>query len=89
MKWHRTALTTFVLVVSWVLAPCAADACAVCYGAADSPLTEGVNNGILVLLAVVAVVQVGFVALFLSIRQRARRERRRSDRFQLIGGGAG
>jgi hypothetical protein len=89
MKWHRTALVTFVLAVSWVLAPGAADACAVCYGAADSPLTEGVNNGILVLLAVIAVVQVGFVALFLSIRQRARRERRRNDRFQLIRGGAG
>ena len=72
-----------------VLIPGQADACAVCYGAADSPLTEGVNNGILVLLAVVAVVQIGFVALFLSIRQRAARERRRKESFQLIRGGAG
>jgi hypothetical protein len=89
MRWRRTVLAAFLLAVSWALAPCAADACAVCYGAADSPLTEGVNNGILVLLAVIAVVQVGFVALFVSIRQRARRERRRNDRFQLIRGGAG
>jgi len=89
MSWRRAALMAFLLAVSWVLAPCAAEACAVCYGAADSPLTAGVNNGILVLLAVIAVVQVGFVALFLSIRQRAMRERQRQKRFQLIRGGAG
>lgn len=69
--------------------PRLAIACAVCYGEVDSAMTEGMNNGILVLLAVIAVVQVGFVALFLSIRQRSRQLRQRKNRFQIIQGGAG
>jgi len=59
-------------IVASLLLPGIARACAVCYGAVDSPMTAGVNNGILVLLVVIAVVQVGFVALFVSLRQRAR-----------------
>ena len=56
-------------------APGVAQACAVCYGAADSAMTDGMNNGILALLAIVAAVQIGFVALFLSIRNRSKRRR--------------
>ena len=52
-------------------------------------MTKGMNNGILVLLAIIAAVQVGFVALFLSIRQRARQLRQRQDRFEVIQGGDG
>lgn len=81
MRMRTTALVSVLVVASLVLAPCVAAACAVCYGAADSPLTEGVNKGILVLLGVIATVQVGFVALFLSIRQRAVRERQRQESF--------
>jgi len=36
-------------------------------------MTAGVNNAILLLLGVVALVQGSFAALFLSLRQRARR----------------
>lgn len=50
-----------------------AAACAVCYGAEDSAMTAGVNNAILLLLGVVALVQGSFAVLFLSLRQRARR----------------
>ena len=80
-----------VIVAAAVLmiAPGVAQACAVCYGATDSAMTEGVNNGILVLLGVIATVQVGFVALFVSIRQRARQERLRKKSLELINGGAG
>ena len=52
-----------------------AAACAVCYGAEDSAMTAGMNNAILLLLGVVALVQGSFAALFLSLRQRARRVR--------------
>ena len=52
-------------------------------------MTTGMNNGILVLLGIIAAVQIGFVALFLSIRQRARQMRLQKDRFQVIQGGAG
>lgn len=86
----RSLATVAVLVVAGGLGLSAdAGACAVCYGDADSLMTKGMNNGILVLLAVVAVVQVGFVTLFLSIRRRSRRLRRRKARFHLIQGGAG
>lgn len=65
------------------------EACAVCYGDADSGMTRGMNNGILVLLGIIAAVQIGFVALFLSFRQRARQLREQKERFQLIQGGVG
>lgn len=52
-------------------------------------MTEGMNNGILSLLAVILAVQVGFVALFLGIRRRARQLREQNDRFQVIQGGTG
>ena len=88
-RQHPLVLVTILVVVGVVVAPCLAEACAVCYGAVDSAMTEGMNNGILVLLGVIAAVQVGFVALFVSIRQRARQLRQRKDRFQVIQGGAG
>ena len=53
--------------------PQLAAACAVCYGEVDSAMTEGMNNGILALLGFVAVVQVGFVALFLRFRHRSKK----------------
>lgn len=83
--WRAVLLASLLFAVA--LLPRPAGACAVCYGDVDSPMTEGVNNGILVLLGVVASVQLGFAALFLNIRQRARRHRRRRARFDLIQGG--
>lgn len=88
-SWHRAARLVAVAVLAFVVVPRLAAGCAVCYGDVDSLMTAGMNNGILVLLAVIAVVQVGFVALFLSIRQRARQLRQRRDRLQVIQGGAG
>ncbi len=76
------------LVVALAVVSPPAQACAVCYGAADSPMTKGMNNAILFLLSIVGVVQVGFVALFVSIRRRTRRLQQQRDRFQLIEGGA-
>jgi len=64
-----------------------AAACAVCYGAEDSAMTAGMNNAILLLLAVVALVQGSFVALFLSFRQRARRARSQGKNLQPTHGG--
>jgi len=69
------------------LAPAAAEACAVCFGAADSKMTEGMNAGILALLGFVAVVQVGFVAMFLHIRHRSKKLEERRDSLHLIRGG--
>ena len=78
-----------VTILVFAGVPPLAEACAVCYGEVESPMTAGMNNGILALLAVIAAVQVGFVALFLSIRQRARQLRQRKNRLQVVQGGAG
>ena len=77
-----------LVVLLAALAPSAAEACAVCFGAADSKLTEGMNAGILALLGFVALVQVGFIALFLRFRHRSKKLAERRDSLHLIRGGA-
>ena len=76
-----------VLAIFLLWSSAQAWACAVCLGDADSTMTDGMNNGILALLGVVAVVQGGFVALFFSIRRRMRKLRERRESFRLIEGG--
>lgn len=63
-----------------------AGACAVCFGGESSNMTQGMNNGIVTLLGVIGVVQVGFVSLFGSIWYRTRKLRKRRERFQIIEG---
>ena len=63
-------------------------ACPVCFGNPASPLTKGTSNGILFLLSVIGIVQIGFVALFVTFWRRARALRRRRESFHLIEGGA-
>lgn len=72
--------------------PAVGEACAVCFGGVDSPMTKGMNNGILSLLGVLGVVQIGFVALFIRLRQRSRQLsqlKEAREAFRLIDGGAG
>ena len=59
-------------------------ACPVCFGAPDDPMVKGVNNGIWVLLALVGVVQIGFVAMFWSFWRRAREQKRFRDSLRVI-----
>lgn len=84
-------LSTVVMVGigSILLGASAAGACAVCYGDVDSAMTQGMNNGILVLLGVILAVQCGFVILFLSIRRRMQQQRQQRESFRLIQGGVG
>ena len=67
----KAALTTAgaVLIVgsSTVLA------CPVCFGAEETSTVAGTKLGVLVLLAIVLVVQGGFVGFFLYLRKRAKR----------------
>ena len=87
----RTGIRGWIVAAIVVLAGMAvseaAVACAVCYGAEDSSMTAGMNNAILLLLGVGALVQGGFVALFLSLRKRARRERSQGRKLQAMHGG--
>ena len=79
-------VSVFAAVTVCVAQP--AMACPVCFGATDSPMAEGVNNGILVLLGVIGAVQVGFVALFVGIRRRSSEFQENEGSFEAINGGA-
>lgn len=47
-------------------------ACAMCFGAQETSMIDGARLGVLVMLAILFVVQGGFVAFFLYLRRRAR-----------------
>ena len=46
-------------------------ACATCYGASDSPLAQGMNWGIMVLLGFISVVLLAVTSFFIYIARRA------------------
>lgn len=46
-------------------------ACATCYGASDSPLAQGMNMGIMVLLGFIFTVLLGITGFFVFIVRRA------------------
>jgi hypothetical protein len=56
-----------LLVYLAVVAHSTAFACATCYGASDSPLAQGMNWGIMVLLGFIGSVMLGIVAFFVHV----------------------
>jgi hypothetical protein len=48
-------------------------ACPVCFGAEETAMIDGARLGVLVMLAILFVVQGGFVGFFLYLRRRAKR----------------
>lgn len=86
MRRIKVALVTVATSVALLL-PDAAEACPVCFGASDDPMAQGLNNGILFLLVVVAAVQGGFAALFFGIRRRVKRLQERKESLEVIDGG--
>lgn len=66
--------------LTWMLSGRTADACSVCYGAADGPMIDAARMGVWALFGLVFAVQVCFVAFFFVLRRRAREHgARRSD----------
>ena len=84
----RTGLGLASVAALGLLGAESAAACSVCFGAADDTMTQGMNNGILTLLGVVGIVQVGFIAMFWSFWRRGRELRGRREKFRLYDGGA-
>ena len=82
------AICYLLSAIYLMLSAISASACPVCFGNPQSPLTQGTSNGILFLLGVIGLVQIGFVALFVTFWRRARAIRRRRESFHLIEGGA-
>lgn len=68
----RTVLTA-VAAGAWLALPRAATACATCFGAADAPMTKGMNNAILTLIVLVGVIYIGIGKVFLDFRRRSRK----------------
>ena len=69
---RRAAAYSLMLVL---LAAGAASACPVCVGDKDSPMTAGMNTAILVMLGIVGGVLSGFIAFFIFMWRRLRRQR--------------
>ena len=69
-KTHTVRLFSAVLLVL-VLSE-TLSACPVCYGASDSPMADGVNAAILVLLGITGSVLIAFAAFFVYLRKRSR-----------------
>jgi len=70
----RRAVLTMMVVAALILSlPQIASACATCFGAADAPMTKGMNNAILMLIGVVGVVYVGIGKVAWDFRKRSRR----------------
>ena len=80
--------TTRMLVLAFalLLAP-HAFGCSVCYGAPGDPLVKGANNGIMFLLGIIGLVQIGFIAMFWSFWRKAREQRRFRESLHVIEGG--
>ncbi len=68
----RRGRAVAVFVCLLVGAPAVARACSVCFGNPDSPHTQGMNNAILFLLAVIGAVLACFAAFFLHLRRMSR-----------------
>lgn len=67
--------------------PQVASACATCFGAADAPMTKGMNNGILMLIGVVGLVYIGIGKVALDFRKRSKRlAEKEKPRLRLIRG---
>lgn len=71
----------------WLALPEAASACATCYGAADSPQTQGMNNAILVLVGFVGLLWIGVGRIIWDFRKRSKKlEQSARPRLRLIHG---
>ncbi len=71
-RWSPVNMaSTFLICLATISSAQTALACSVCYGDPNSPMTKGVQAGVLVLLGVVGTVLFGLASLFLFWVRRA------------------
>ena len=70
-RWNGMRTLAGTLLVLGVMRTESALACAACYGQSDSPLAQGMNWGIVSLLAVVGCVLSGVAAFFVHIGRKS------------------
>ena len=86
LAYTRTVLGLAASAV-WLSLPEAALACATCYGAADSPMTKGMNNAILVLVGFVGLLWIGVGRMIWDFRKRSKKlEKPARPQLRLIHG---
>jgi hypothetical protein len=88
-RWYRRSLASLGMLCMLCMLAFASPvaACTVCMGAPGDPLVKGANNGIWVLLAVVAFVQIGFISLFIAFWKRARQQKKFREQFRVVTSG--
>ena len=64
-------VSIIVITILWL--PNNAQACAVCYGAADDPMVKGMNFAIFFLLAAIGSILLGVISLTIYFARRAKR----------------
>ena len=72
MSWFRKL--SLILIGLFAVAPLhprSAFACAVCYGASDAPMAQGMNYGILSLLIMIVLVLGGVASFFVFLARRS------------------
>jgi hypothetical protein len=86
LAYTRTVLG-LAASAAWLALPEAASACATCYGAADSPMTKGMNNAILVLVGFVGLLWIGVGRMIWDFRKRSKKlEKPARPQLRLIHG---
>ena len=63
---------SIIFMIIWWL-PTNAQACAVCYGAADDPMVKGMNSAIFFLLGTIGSILLGVISLTIYFARRAKR----------------
>ena len=61
-----------VILLIFLLIPGISKACAVCFGAQDSPMTEGMNKAIMFLLFVIGFVLMGIISVIMLFYRRSK-----------------
>jgi hypothetical protein len=64
-----------LVLLTWLVAQPAADACTVCYGEAEGPMIDAARSGVWLLFGLVGSVQISFVAFFVYLWRRGRKFR--------------
>lgn len=64
--------TVLALWALWLLDPSAPKACAVCFGEASGPMIDGARMGVWLLFGLTVMVQLGFIAFFVTLYRRGK-----------------
>ena len=71
------AAALFGVILTALVTPTSALACAVCFGASDAPMAKGMNMGIFFMLGLVGAVLSTFTVFFVYLGTQAKRASRR------------